>query len=715
MNKTLSVLVCAGFLAISSSPAYAQDFTRILQNRQLAVFILFAGLLISLSIWAILDRQNIVRRFRKLVLAKTIEDQLLDFAPAGYLILRQGGHCYCSDRLREWLGFTQPVIHIGELAGGKDKPGLDHESFSKLKSYVLQIAKRRIPFPLRVSHALKDEDLYFFGKTLKTQDGAEPCILLWVTLGEEASPKAAGKGISPQSIDAAQSQESFELYLEAQADTLNGLSTSVAIFGPDQAMRFANQAFRALWSLPEDWVEAVPDHGEFLDRMREERRLPEQADFASWKKKILSYYAELRDPVEEMWHLPDGRTLRVVTQPYLLGGLIVFFEDVTDRLDLERSYNTLIAVQKETLDHLHEAVTVIGSDGRLQLYNPHFMRTWNLQDKDLKNNPHISDVLDLWRPMLDKGDDTWKETKNQVLGHIINRDQLSGRWSLVDGKTLQHIIVPLPDGATLLTMTDVTDSAHVENALRDKNRALETADKLKSEFVTGISDDLRLPLSSIISFSEILDKEYFGELNDKQKNYLSWIMKASNQVKSFIDDVMDLAVIEAGEMRLQTAEFDVGKTVKQVVDEFKSQSHQKHFSLDLNTETTTGAANGDERRFRHAILNILEDAIERIPAGGKIVLATKGDQDTVEVSLAYRNAEIPLFLRDEMPGEKPKKKAKNTDRDFIGLRLSLARSIVKLHGGHVEYDLVPDKDSTIRCTIARNISAPEAKDETPSA
>ena len=704
MNKTLSLLLCLGIFFCFSAPAAAQDLTRFFDNPQLASFILLAGFFISLSTWAILERQNIVRRFRKLVQAKTVEDQLLDFAPAGYLILRRGGHCYCSDRLREWLGFTQPVTHIQELLGDKDNPGLDKDSFDKLKSYVLQIAKRRIPFPLRVNHAVKDEDLYFFGKTLKGLEGSDPCILLWVTLGESASPKAAGKGISSQSIDAAQSQESFELYLEAQADTLNGLSTSVSIFGPDQAMRFCNAAFRALWSLPEDWVDSVPDHGEFLDRMREERRLPEQADFASWKKKTLSYYAELRDPVEEMWHLPDGRTLRVVTQPYLLGGLIVFFEDVTDRLDLERSYNTLIAVQKETLDHLHEAVTVIGSDGRIQFYNPHFLKTWNLEDKDLKSNPHISDVLELWQPVLDKGDGSWNETKNRILGHFINRDQISGRWSLVDGKTLQHMIVPLPDGATLLTMTDVTDSAQVEKALRDKNKALETADKLKSEFVSGISDDLRRPLSSIISFTEILEKEYFGELNDKQKNYLSWIMKSSNQVKSFIDDVMDLAVIEAGEMTLQTAEFDVGKNVKQVTDEFKSQSHQKNFRMDVKINTTTGVAMGDERRFRHAIFNILEDAIERIPAGGKIVLTTKGSQDSVEVSLVYRNAEIPLFLRDDFAEQKTKKSTRNDDRDFIGLRLSLARSIIKLHGGHVEYDLVPDKNSTIRCTIARNFA-----------
>ena len=702
------------FLAAAMAPgvAAAQEWQRIFDKPQLAAFVFLAGLFISISIWAFLERQTIARRFRKILRAKAIEDELLDFAPAGYLILRQGGFCYVSDRLREWLGFTTPVSHIEELRGSEDSPGFDEESFKKLKSYIVQIARRRIPLPLRLTHTQQEEDLYVFGKPMRGGDAKDSCILIWVTLGDGASLKARGPAAASKGGELFQTPESFDLYLEAQSETLNGLSTSVAIFGPDQTLRFCNQAFRSLWSLPENWAEIIPNHSEFLDKMREERRLPEQADFASWKKHNLAYYSELRDPVEEMWHLPDGRTLRVITQPYLLGGLIVFFEDVTDKLDLERSYDTLIAVQRETLDHLHEGVSVIGSDGRIRLYNPNFVKIWNLRDEALRTQPHISNFLDFCKVLLCSDQTKWNEQKNQILGYIINRDQHTGRWTLTTGTVLQYNIVPLPDGASLLTVSDVSDTLQIEKALRDKNIALETADKLKSEFVTSISDDLRMPLNSIISFIEILDKEYFGPLNDKQKNYLSWILKSSQQVKNFIDDVMELAVIEAGQVTLQTKEFNVAKTIKAVVEEVRKDKHSKHFKINLKTAATTGKVTGDEQRLQHALLNILEDAIERIPAGETIDISARGTKNLVYISIVYKNSEIPLFLREQLPDDKKEGGKPKSKKNIIGLRLSLARSTLKLHGGEVDYDLKPNKNSTIKCTISRTFSKKVNEEQT---
>jgi signal transduction histidine kinase len=711
MHRARWVVLGLALSIAPAGPAAAQAWRRLFEQPQLTTFIFLSGLFISLALWAILERQTIARRFRKILQTKSIEDELLDFAPAGYIILRRGGHCYCSDRLREWLGFTAPIRHLDDLLAGEGKPGFDAKNFDKLKHYILQITKRRLPFPCLLNHALGEEELFVYGKPLRTHDRNDAVILLWVTQGAGAGPAKARPARTAEDA----TSESFELYLEAQADTLNGLSTSVAIFGPDQSLRFCNQAFQALWGVGENWIDTIPTHGEFLDKMREDRRLPEQADFASWRRHILSYYSVLKEPVEEMWHLPDGKTLRVITQPYLLGGLIIFFEDVTDRLDLERSYNTLIAVQRETLDHLYEAVAVIGSDGRIGLFNPTFAATWGLKPEDLRGQPHVSEVLEMCKPLLAAEERVWKGFKNRVLGYIINREQTTGRWRLTTGKVLEYIIVPLPDGASLLTLSDVTDSVRIETALRDKNQALEAADKLRSEFVAGISSDLRLPLNSIAHFAEILDKEYFGKLNDNQKNYLAWILSSSRQVRAFIDDVMDLAVIEAGQVTLQTAEFDVGKAVEVAVGEVQAKPHQKHFRFEIKINDTTGTAHGDEHRLRHALVNILEDAIERVPPGGRIAVSTKGSRDRADISFTFRNAELPLFFQGEVAGVTEPAPQPADERNFIGLRLSLARSILKLHGGEVAYDLRPDKDSSVVCTISRTFSKRQARPDAADA
>ena len=114
---------------------------------------------------------------------------------------------------------------------------------------------------------------------------------------------------------------------------------------------------------------------EILERLRAARRLPEQADFRSWKNSLLSLYHSL-DPAPQVWHLPDGRTIRVGFDPNPQGGLTYLFDDVTERFTLESQYNSLARVQSETLDALQEGVAVFGGDGRLKLYNPSFGRMW---------------------------------------------------------------------------------------------------------------------------------------------------------------------------------------------------------------------------------------------------------------------------------------------------------------------------------------------------
>jgi len=154
-----------------------------------------------------------------------------------------------------------------------------------------------------------------------------------------------------------------------------------------------------------------------------------------------------------------------------------------------------------------------------------------------------------------------------------------------------------------------------------------------------------------------------------------------------------------------------------VVEQVRNETHTKHFKINLKTAATTGKITGDEQRLHHALLNIVEDAVERIPAGDTIEIATKGTKNLVDITIVYKNSEIPLFLQEQLPEDKKGDQKPEAEKNIIGLRLSLARSILKLHGGEVEYDLRPDEDSTVTCTVSRMFSkkATEAGDrETPA-
>jgi PAS domain-containing protein len=121
-----------------------------------------------------------------------------------------------------------------------------------------------------------------------------------------------------------------------------------------------------------------PTFGEILEDLRTRRRAPEQADFQRYKKERLALFTSLLEPQEDLMHLPDGTTLRILAIPHPFGGIMFVHEDVTDKLALESSYNTLIAVQRETLDNLAEGIGVFAPDGKLRLFNPAFSHIWKL-------------------------------------------------------------------------------------------------------------------------------------------------------------------------------------------------------------------------------------------------------------------------------------------------------------------------------------------------
>ena len=147
-----------------------------------------------------------------------------------------------------------------------------------------------------------------------------------------------------------------------------------------------------LWDLAPDWLASGPEESAILDQLRADRKLPEQANYRDWRSRHLAAYRG-SEPREELWHLPDGRTLRMVAMPNAEGGMTYIYENVTEQISLESRLKALLQLQGETLDHLTEAVAVFGTDGRLRLFNPVFANIWRLSPARLRAEPHIGEII----------------------------------------------------------------------------------------------------------------------------------------------------------------------------------------------------------------------------------------------------------------------------------------------------------------------------------
>jgi signal transduction histidine kinase len=514
------------------------------------------------------------------------------------------------------------------------------------------------------------------------------------TFDVQAFPARRGSaGIGIDATEAESLRSEVRRMVDAHRRTLDQLPTGVAIFGSDQRLKFYNTAYRSLWDLDEAFLEQGPTDSAVLDRLRAERKLPEEADFRQWKAQVQNAYRAL-EANEHTWHLPHGRTLRVITTPNPEGGVTYLFHDVTRRLDLERRYEALIRVQGETLDNLAEAVAVFASDGRLRLFNPVFARMWRLDQAALAERPHIETVIG-WCQPLAGGDAIWPELRATITA-IDNRAPVNGRLERRDGGVVDCVTVPLPDGATLLTFQDVTDTVNVERALREKNEALEDADKIKIDFVHHVSYELRSPLTNIIGFSHFLADPVTGPLTDKQREYLDYIQTSTNALLAIINNILDLASIDAGEMKLALGPVDIRATMDAAAEGVQDRLAQNSLALNIRAAPDIGSFVADERRVRQALFNLLANAISFSPAGESVTLSARRLKDAVVFTVTDRGPGIPADMTDKV-FDWFETHSLGSQHRGTGLGLSLVRSFVELHGGTVTLDSAIGRGTTVTC------------------
>jgi signal transduction histidine kinase len=502
-------------------------------------------------------------------------------------------------------------------------------------------------------------------------------------------------GIGLDATEAETMRVALARMVDAHRRTLDQLSTGVAMFDADHRLTFYNAAYRALWDLDAAYLDQGPTDSAVIETLRSARKLPEEQDFRQWKAELFEAYRAV-EAKEYMWHLPDGRTVRVVTTPNPDGGVTYLFHDVTERLDLDRRFEEMIRVQGETLDNLAEGVAVFASDGRLRLHNSAFARMWRLAPQALAERPHIETITSLCRPL--HGDNaTWQKLREFVTA-IDSREPIEARLERRDGAVLDCTTVPLPNGATLVTFHDVTDSVNVERALRERNEALVDADKIKIDFVHHVSYELRSPLTNIIGFVHLLGDPSTGPLAPKQREYLDFITVSTDTLLALINNILDLATIDAGRMQLNLGAVDIRATMAAAAEGVQDRLAGPGLTLDISAPQNIGAFTADERRLRQILFNLLANAVSFSPAGTTITLRAERRADAVIFAVTDRGPGIPPEVLEKVFDWFESHPLGSQHRG-PGLGLSLVRSFVELHGGMVSITSVVGEGTTVTCTF----------------
>jgi signal transduction histidine kinase len=283
----------------------------------------------------------------------------------------------------------------------------------------------------------------------------------------------------------------------------------------------------------------------------------------------------------------------------------------------------------------------------------------------------------------------------------------AGAAQLATGKLDQRIEVRTGDELEALAseFNDMAKQlqesyASLERKVDERTRELEIANQHKSEFLANMSHELRTPLNAIIGFSEVLQERMFGEMNEKQVEYINDIHGSGKHLLSLINDILDLSKIEAGRMELDLTRFDVPSAISNALTLMRERAGRHFVALSSTVDERTGEITADERKFKQILLNLLSNAVKFTPEGGKVDVRARRLDGSVEVAVADTGVGIApadhnaVFEEFRQLGTDYTKKAEGT-----GLGLALTRKFVELHGGSIRLESEPGKGSTFTFTL----------------
>lgn len=502
----------------------------------------------------------------------------------------------------------------------------------------------------------------------------------------------AAEGVAGYAIDIEDMEEvarAFRAFRDAQRSMLDQISIGVAQFDGQRRISFANQPFYRVFNLPPGVVGEKTPFEQVLRLARDGGRIPEVRDYPAWRDEKARWFTQ-SEPAEEHWPLQGSVHLRIVAQPMPDGGLVLIAEDRTEQLLLSAGRDTLLRTRAATFDNLFEALAVFAPGGLVELWNRGFPHTWGIEPEELEAHPQADTLLTAIAGKLTD------PNRIAAIGEVIrmatlDRQRGEGVAELSDGRTLEFACVPLPDGNGLFTVLDVTASRQAEDALRERNRALEEADQVMTRFLANMSYEFRTPLTSIGGFAELLVSGVGGDLNPQAREYAEAIAQSVGKLTEQVENVLDLSQSEAGLMPLNKQPMDLQPLLSSLVRQREPAILSAGLTLNLRGDAGRKLS-ADAAQLQRAFAHLLDNAIAATPAGGRITIeirpltkgASQGVASGVRVTIVDTGAGMTQAeLARALEGLRTNDDGLVLERRQ-GLGLPLARRLIESHGGTLE-------------------------------
>jgi two-component system cell cycle sensor histidine kinase PleC len=393
----------------------------------------------------------------------------------------------------------------------------------------------------------------------------------------------------------------------------------------------------------------------------------------------------------------DGRVIERHSLPMPDGGLIVIYNDVTERKRRDDVITENSALLSATLDNMDQGLVVIDSAHRAKLWNNRLIEMFKLPPDVMRVGRPFRDVM---RYFIESAGTPADQVEERLAERMV---ELEGEPMPVldrhraDGRVIERRRRVMPQGGSVITYGDVTARKRGEVALRHAKEEAEIASRSKTEFLANMSHELRTPLNAIIGFSDILARQLFGPLGqDRYTEYAKDIHDSGQHLLSLINDVLDISKIEVNKIDLAVEPIDVPAAIDSCLRLMRDRATAAGVTIGVKMPDTLPPFVGDDRRVKQILLNLVSNAVKFTPAGGQVEIRVEADDDgfslvVADTGIGIAKSDIETALRPF--GQIDSSLARSYQG--TGLGLPLARSMAELHGGRLDIESEPGKGTTV--------------------
>lgn len=479
---------------------------------------------------------------------------------------------------------------------------------------------------------------------------------------------------------------------------INNINCGIALFDYNMKLLIINDYTRNLFKLSDVDVYSK-SYSEIIDYILSNELIISSLSNTILKNKLLEIFSVVKDkPLEKYISINNKDNINVSIIPDSKSNILFMFSDNSDSIDMARNINSVKQMYNKVMNSISEGIIIFGSDNKIKVYNDIAKNIFSIEKEDI-SDLNIKDFFELAKNLFNNN---LEQFTNKLISNATHRTSYSEVINFTNNKIIDYTYNPIHDGLSLILLKDISNYKTMEVSLKTASDKVNQVTELKNKLISTIANEYCAPLNTISSFAEILNNKYFGELNEKQQEYCSSIMKTTNNLKDIAEMIHYITMIQTDQLKLNLTEVNISSFIKTTIEQFRNL--EKNVKITVTCNNNSLKAYIDKTVLNRILYYAIKQSICMIDNNGIVQIESSvSEEDPKYFVITISDNGYGLSQEDVIIYNRYLSSNINIGEiKTIDLRYALLHHMVYFHNGKVLLESKEDEGSKLKILLQIN-------------